>query len=1194
MEADLSKAAQVKVTSPQAGPQFDNLMKAFDITDVQNVAEKPESKKPEKARPKKAENKVNGGGDHVDTTKSHVTVTAVSSSFESPGSLKIDESRADNGTSKMTTPKMTQKKATKAQGQAKGGNKCAGKANEKKAAANNSVPVVTIKEEKEDPGYNKAMKNVITLTTPSPVVTTTMPVSGMSLIQNSMLVQPTASGGQKTLLLPRSMIATSSGQMKIAPRPAVKSGNNAPKFAFIPVTNPGARGQTSKTVTLYVPPNLLNTPGVSGGLRFASPQSLVELLHRSGSVTSQAGAKPAAVNPAPTAGQAPTQSINPQTRMTTQVATNQKANKQPASVRLPAVSLNSIAMLNQASRDLLLKMVGREHMGRRHTPTPPPDLELGTLPKQVCPCGDEFLTQAGLDNHTQRKSTIIRFQCNSCPCKEQVFDNPCVLIGHLQSHGRSLSEALNSNMVCQVLPIGKSYSNLPLDPNGDSTDLSKEDHRKKTPASKASVVPPKTASKVPSAVNDKHPSPVKMVPVKESSTSNSEKDPSKTKDSANEATEASKKPAEKADDVQMAEATEPKTGKKTDKEEPEKVVTCPYCRVVLDNEAALEQHFQTATPCQTEELQDYTCQQCSRILPNPCSFQAHQALHNKSRPFVCPECGLIVNGTVRTYVKHCQDKCMHDIHQLRFGCTKCPAKKKKKFSSRQGLLEHIEDHGETYVKCLHCPMAFRSMDTLKDHCEKTHTITDITETDYKSIFKCALCDTVYQEADQRRTHLMSHNRELKVFLVYRCNVTSCMNRVFITKVRTREHMQERHQLRPIINMCDICGADFETTDLLKEHQNSKHSDPNKCVVCGEVCADQESLWKHLEDHDKLNNETDEPVMEQPPHSPTVIRKRKLTESSSSPASKKVKSPPYVPSCQVEAEEDSRFYCSDCKLKFLRQGVLQEHMRIVHSVRPQFPCHLCGATYDSHSKLQKHVKQHEGKAREHVHYMCWICQKNKNVKVVRYTKRSILEKHLTGYHKLNKSNIDWTLLKPTSSAQSEAGSEGEGEGLELDAVEDEPIKRLKVDGDTEFTCAKCTFVCENRDEFLSHIPQHKTEDESHQCQECGMCFMVLPSLKRHLLIVHRIRDFMKYFQESGLNLDTPPAEDRNRPARPKFPINGNAGEAKDQEEPSKDPDTPGDCECKVCYKHFDSEKGLHNHMRVHGMAFIKSKRMEAPI
>ena len=118
-------------------------------------------------------------------------------------------------------------------------------------------------------------------------------------------------------------------------------------------------------------------------------------------------------------------------------------------------------------------------------------------------------------------------------------------------------------------------------------------------------------------------------------------------------------------------------------------------------------------------------------------------------------------------------------------------------------------------------------------------------------------------------------------------------------------------------------------------------------------------------------------------------------------------------------------------------------------------------------------------------------------------------------------------------------------------------------------------------FMTHIVGHKTEKDSIQCADCGTCFAAEPSLRRHLIVAHKIRDFNSYLSriaEVSRSLDRKSA--RNR-----------AEEASRRSSPSSvaSSDGGGPKECTVCYKPFESDAALKTHMRTHGMAFIRSKR-----
>lgn len=70
-----------------------------------------------------------------------------------------------------------------------------------------------------------------------------------------------------------------------------------------------------------------------------------------------------------------------------------------------------------------------------------------------------------------------------------------------------------------------------------------------------------------------------------------------------------------------------------------------------------------------------------------------------------------------------------------------------------------------------------------------------------------------------------------------------------------------------------------------------------------------------------------------------------------------------------------------------------------------------------------------------------------------------------------------------------------------SLEAPSAKRLK----TQFRCSKCGFLTNDSAQFQQHIPQHKSDENTPQCLRCGLCFTSLLSLRRHLFIVHKVKD-----------------------------------------------------------------------------------------
>lgn len=139
----------------------------------------------------------------------------------------------------------------------------------------------------------------------------------------------------------------------------------------------------------------------------------------------------------------------------------------------------------------------------------------------------------------------------------------------------------------------------------------------------------------------------------------------------------------------------------------------------------------------------------------------------------------------------------------------------------------------------------------------------------------------------------------------------------------------------------------------------------------------------------------------------------------------------------------------------------------------------------------------------------------------------------------------------------------------------PLKRLKVNIIKLHKCAVCSFTTEDIAAFHKHIPQHKSDGSSYQCQECGLCYTSSRSLARHLFIVHRLKEPQGLGRYSGRGKEDEESQRENQ-----LDV---ANENKDG--------TPN-TKCKVCGKMFETEGHLNTHMRTHGMAFIKSKTLSA--
>ncbi|XP_005373051.1 PREDICTED: zinc finger protein 532 isoform X3 [Chinchilla lanigera] len=202
----------------------------------------------------------------------------------------------------------------------------------------------------------------------------------------------------------------------------------------------------------------------------------------------------------------------------------------------------------------------------------------------------------------------------------------------------------------------------------------------------------------------------------------------------------------------------------------------------------------------------------------------------------------------------------------------------------------------------------------------------------------------------------------------------------------------------------------------------------------------------------------------------------------------------------------------------------------------------------------------------------------------FTKRLMLEKHIQLMHGIKDPDVK-EMTEATNEEETEIKEDTKVPSpkrkLEEPVLEfrpprgaiTQPLKKLKINVFKVHKCAVCGFTTENLLQFHEHIPQHKSDGSSYQCRECGLCYTSHVSLSRHLFIVHKLKEPQPASKQNG------------------------AGEDNQQEnKPGPEDETPdgaaSDRKCKVCAKTFETEAALNTHMRTHGMAFIKSKRMSS--
>ncbi|XP_005159353.1 zinc finger protein 592 isoform X1 [Danio rerio] len=452
---------------------------------------------------------------------------------------------------------------------------------------------------------------------------------------------------------------------------------------------------------------------------------------------------------------------------------------------------------------------------------------------------------------------------------------------------------------------------------------------------------------------------------------------------------------------------------------------CLECNKQISDYTALARHYQKSS-----EDEGLICKVCSMLLPNKCSYRAHQRIHTHKSPYCCPECGALSRSV--DIQKHVKENCLHYTRKIGYSCLHC----EMLFMSLSHLKSHIEEkHCEVFYKCTTCPVAFKSYDGCLMHVKNKH---GGSEPNHQVIYKCS-CETVFKRRQLLYQHF--HNR----ICVFKC--PECTS-LFPEKLPLVQHFKTIHG--------GVFRGEAEKSSKTTETSLPKNLQPSLTKAGNEACVKE------------MENST--------------------ARKSSAEAGIK----------------NTGWTCGVCLLWVPDRETYVSHMKTSHgkSLKRQ-PCRLCERSFNSPMSLKRHIRNdHNGKKKV---YTCWYCTSER----MSFTEHSLLKNHISLMHGVK--NPDFSQMAKLESqevgkirserpkkrrAEHPDGVKGNGE-----TSHNTPSKRHKP----LYRCAKCGFTSEAQAQFQEHIPQHKSDSNTPQCQHCGLCFTSQLALSRHLFIVHKVKE-----------------------------------------------------------------------------------------
>ncbi|XP_075713767.1 zinc finger protein 592 isoform X2 [Rhinoderma darwinii] len=408
--------------------------------------------------------------------------------------------------------------------------------------------------------------------------------------------------------------------------------------------------------------------------------------------------------------------------------------------------------------------------------SPPPDSNI-TLPPagyNCLECGDSFALEKSLAQHHSRRSIHIEVMCTQCT-KTVQFYNKCSLLSHAREHKSKGLIMQCSQLMMKPISAEQMLAPPPLIASVLAAQPS---------SSKQRIVSPTTPLGVWSGTSSYAPPAMPLY----------------------------------ADPYGLI-----RHGFK-----------CLECSKQVEDYTCLAGHYQRVA----EEKDGLTCQVCQMMLPNKCSYGAHQRIHTHKSPYCCPECGVLCRSAY--FQTHVKENCLHYTRKVAFRCIHCGVV----FMSLGLLKVHIQDkHCEVFHKCSFCPMAFKSTESTAAHITAQHPTAS--HKNAQIIYKCS-CETVFNKKRLLHQHFYQNTNSLLVS-VFKC--PECQL-AYMQKQLLVQHLKSVHGLPKCPE--DSSGTPKKSDTTSEKNDDSTSASHHKqklagytCGECSEWILDRETYVFHM-------------------------------------------------------------------------------------------------------------------------------------------------------------------------------------------------------------------------------------------------------------------------------------------------------------------------------------------------------------
>lgn len=228
----------------------------------------------------------------------------------------------------------------------------------------------------------------------------------------------------------------------------------------------------------------------------------------------------------------------------------------------------------------------------------------------------------------------------------------------------------------------------------------------------------------------------------------------------------------------------------------------------------------------------HLCQQCFKTYSSKRALSEHLKRHAQIKDHVCKVCG-VAKVTRTELLTHMRT---HKPNLEKFKCSICP----QEFNHKNAISRHVRvvHEGQRRFLCSFCPKRFGTRNSQVCH-ERLHT--------GERPFNCELCNKRYAQVEGLKSHMKSHDKNL------RKHVCSFCSQRFITRKNLIDHERRHQSDKP--HICNTCSRGFFSIDDLGVHKLSHTEEEIRELARTEYALYQdagESLGEQIMEGESIN------------------------------------------------------------------------------------------------------------------------------------------------------------------------------------------------------------------------------------------------------------------------------------------------------------------------------------------------------